>query len=57
MERYQVFNSDDEVVFVTDSYVEAFDEFDNLIADGDSLAYIWDAIMEEVVDDFFGEYF
>lgn len=57
MERYRVFNGDDEVVFVTDSYVEAFDEFDNLIADGDSLAYIWDVIMEEVVDDFFGEYF
>ena len=56
MERYKVFNGDDEVVFVTDSYVEAFDEFDNLIEE-DSLAYIWDAIMEEVVDDFFGEYF
>jgi hypothetical protein len=56
MKRYEVCNGNDEAVFVTDSYVEALDEFDNLIEE-DPLAYIWDAIMEEVVDDFFGESF
>ena len=53
MKRYQVCNGIDEVVFLTDDYEEAYEEFDNLIADGDSDSYIWDTIMEEVVKDYF----
>lgn len=57
MKRYLVCNSDDETIFVTDDYEEAYEEYDNLIEDGDSLAYIWDNVIEEVVKDYFGEEF
>jgi hypothetical protein len=53
MKRYQVCNGYDETIFTTDNYEEAFEELDNFI-DGDSFAYIWDSVMEEVIGDYFG---